>query len=79
MDWRFTGATGLKMKANRAFLRTTAGARSLELNFDDETTGISEVSTDTDSQTVYYNLGGQRISQPRKGSIFVKNGKKIVR
>jgi hypothetical protein len=68
------------MKANRAYLQATAAlARSLELNFDDETTGISEVSTDTDSQAVYYNLGGQRISQPRKGSIFVKHGKKIVR
>lgn len=78
----FYKATGKKMKANRAYLQfpqTTAGVRSLELNFDDETTGISEVSTDTDSQAVYYNLGGQRISQPRKGSIFVKNGKKIVR
>lgn len=76
----FYKATGLKMKANRAYLQATAAqARSLELNFDDETTGISEISTDTDSQAVYYNLGGQRISQPRKGSIFVKNGKKIVR
>ena len=76
----FYKATGKKMKANRAYLQATAAqARSLELNFDDETTGISEVSTDTDSQAVYYNLGGQRISQPRKGSIFVKNGKKIVR
>lgn len=78
----FYKATGKKMKANRAFLQfpqTAAGVRSLELNFDDETTGISEVSTDTDNQVVYYNLGGQRISQPRKGSIFVRNGKKIVR
>jgi hypothetical protein len=39
-------------------------------------TGIRQLATDLDSET-YYNLQGQRVSNPAKG-VFIKNGKKVM-
>lgn len=41
------------------------------------TTGINEVKTAAESNDVWYNLQGVRVSQPVKG-VYVSNGKKIV-
>ena len=70
--------------ANRAYLFFEgggAGAKSLELSFDGETTGIKTVQssefTVNDANSPAYNLSGQRISKGYKG-IVVKNGKKFM-
>lgn len=55
-----------------------AGAHALTLSFADDVTGISEVSN-TEPQTgkIYYNLQGQRVSEPKEG-IYVVEGKKVL-
>ena len=61
-------------------LKKPAGAK-LILHFDDDdtTTAIEEVTTD-DGNTgndIFYNLNGQRVSNPQKG-IYIRQGKKVI-
>lgn len=46
-----------------------------------EATGIQEVESVEagNKNTVYFNLQGQQISSPKKGEIYIKNGKKLVK
>ena len=69
--------------AHKAYLTLPSGvapAKELILSFDDdETTDIESVTTDgeTKDNDVYYNLNGQRVSNPQKG-IYIHNGKKVI-
>ena len=69
--------------AHKAYLTLPSGmapAKELKLSFDDdETTDIESVTTDeeTKDNDVYYNLNGQRVSNPQKG-IYIHNGKKVI-
>lgn len=78
----FYMATGKKLRANRSWLQLESeipsGAR-LELVVDNETTAINEVQVETADQQAYYNLSGQRITTPRKGSLYIVNGKKYMK
>ena len=52
----------------------TVTAESTPIN-----TGIQLVTpTITDGDDAIYNLAGQRVSTPSKGSIYIKNGKKFI-
>jgi len=68
---------------HKAYLTLPPGvgpAKGLTLSFDDdETTDIESVTTDeeTKDNDVYYNLNGQRVSNPQKG-IYIHNGKKVI-
>ena len=56
-----------------------AGARSLSVIFaDDMTTGIETIANETKADNTVYNLGGQRVAQPKKG-LYIVNGKKIIK
>ena len=46
-----------------------------------EATGIEEVEASKEGakNTVYFNLQGQRVNTPRKGEIYIKDGKKILK
>lgn len=54
-----------------------AGARDfIGFDFEDEmTTGINEVTIANNNE--YFNLGGQRVAQPKKG-LYIVNGKKVI-
>lgn len=74
------GVTGSTLPAFSAYFdSTTYGAREFSIFTEDETTGISSMQAEPakmfDNQ--YYNLNGQRISQPAKG-LYIKNGKKYI-
>ena len=78
---QFNNANGGYLKANRAYLHTNynvnaAGARALEIVFDDETTGITSTATQPSSEQ-YYDLQGRRVAQPTKG-LYIVNGRKVV-
>ena len=81
---------GAMLRANRAYLHTTAPATSRSLTFehDDTTTGISTTQNEhiTYNNKVY-NLSGQRVNHPAKGLYIIrsaegrlhgKNGKKVI-
>jgi len=68
------------LAAGKAFLRTTtnvAGARSIDINFGDGTTNISEsVVEASEGDGKWYTLQGVEVKAPAKG-LYIRNGKKV--
>ena len=77
-------AEGAYMPANRAYLSTTvvvsASSARLSVVFeDDQTTGIADVrSKKADVRGAIFDLQGRRVQNPKKGGLYIKNGKKVV-
>ena len=79
---QFNPITSGEIAAGKAFLKISDGAsalaRSLNVVFADETTGIKNLTpTLSEGEKVVYNLQGRRVTQPTKG-IYVHNGKKVI-
>ena len=72
-------ASAVTIPAGKAYvaLDTSAGARSLTVAFDDETTGINSVNGEGIKANGFYNLNGQRVESPTKG-LYIMNGKKVI-
>ena len=73
----FYKANGNMVAKNRAYIQTTVDAARIAFEFDDNTTAINAVNTQTIAQGQYFNLAGQRVVQPTKG-LYIVNGKKVV-
>ena len=71
----FYKAYGNTVAKNRAYLQTTVAASRINLNFEDETTGIAEVKTNVKSDL--FNINGQRVEKTAKG-LYIMNGKKFI-
>ena len=81
-DGVFQPATAGTLAAGKAYLNISvgAGARALEMNFDDnETTGLSEVTNTnlTNNTNEVFDLQGRKVAQPTKG-LYIVNGKKVI-
>lgn len=77
--WQADG-TGIRMKPFRAYFTNGTAAPTLNFIIDSETTGIGEklnVNSNNAVSATYYNLNGQRVSQPTKG-LYIVNGKKVI-
>lgn len=72
----FYKANGQTVAKNRAYLQSTTAAARISLNFDEETTGISEVAKSDVSNKVF-DLQGRHIAQPTKG-LYIMNGRKVL-
>ena len=55
-----------------------AGTMLFIASEDSQLTGINEMSPEPIANSSYYNLNGQRVSQPSKG-LYIINGKKVVK
>lgn len=80
----FYKANNTHVAAGKAYLKVltstlgTEPGKSMKLVFDDETTGITEVSNAAKaSDKAYYTLSGQRVNAPVKG-LYLHNGKKVI-
>lgn len=64
----------------RAYLVAAGAASPSRLfSFFDQTTGIQRtVIIDADSQPVIYDLQGRKVTEPRKGGLYIVNGKKML-
>ncbi len=75
------GKTSAPIKKGQAalWLQGESGpAKALALSFGDDVTGIEAVSTvEPQGAKTYYNLQGQRVSEPKQG-IYVVDGKKVL-
>lgn len=70
------GGSTATINSFRAYLTDVSGAR--EITFEDETTGLTDVSSKTsDGRGECFNLAGQRVAQPTKG-LYIVNGRKVV-
>ena len=80
-DGLFYRANEGALAAGKAYLHldTPAGARSLNIVFDDEeVTGVNEVrSQKEDVRSEWFDLQGRKVAQPQKG-LYIVNGKKIM-
>ena len=72
----FYKANGQTVAKNRAYLQSTTAAARISLNFDEETTGISEV-VKSDVNNKVFDLQGRHIAQPTKG-LYIMNGRKVL-
>lgn len=79
-----TGATdedARTIPAGKAYLpksNVTTGKANLTFAMDEEVTGVANVNANENrSVNGFYNLAGQRVSQPVKG-LYIKDGKKYV-
>ena len=82
-DFRIIKDGGMVVPANKAYLpvltdNIPAGARLTFVFEDDQTTTIQGVSVRKTAPDTYYNMKGQRVDNPKKGGIYVKNGKKVI-
>lgn len=69
---------GIEIPAGKAYLKV-AGAGARLMIFDDgETTGISSVLRQQARDGRVYNLNGQRVENPKKGQLYIINGKQTV-
>lgn len=59
------------------FERDTALGRSLDIDYGDGTTGISNVQSLKFNDQSYYDLQGRRVLYPKKG-LYILNGKKVI-
>ena len=77
---QFKKVTSGSIVAGKAYLPIAAGGGAHVLNvvFDGQTTGISEMKNVRNMEEhIYYNLAGQRVAQPTKG-LYIVNGKKVI-
>jgi len=73
-------STSATVEAGQAalWLPASVSAKALTLSFGDDVTGIEAVSTvEPQGAKTYYNLQGQRVSEPKQG-IYVVDGKKVL-
>ena len=71
---------GSTLNQYKAFFRLPAGtsALSLVLKFGDNTTDVDAVTTGTPSDDeLIYDIYGRRVTEVKKGNIYIKNGKKF--
>ena len=76
----FYKANGKKVAAGKAYLQVpvTIASNMSFFSLDDGTTGIESVeAVEAEADGVYYNLSGQRVSNPTRG-IYILNGKKVI-
>ena len=77
-------AEGAYMPANRAYLSTAydasaVGARLMVVFDEGDTTGIDTVNSEkVTANSVAYDLQGRRVVNPKKGGLYIVNGKKVV-
>ena len=81
-DGIFQPATAGTLAAGKAYLNIAvgAGARALEMNFDDnETTAVNEITNTnlTNNTNEFFDLQGRKVAQPTKG-LYIVNGKKVI-
>ena len=61
-----------------SFVNSMSATRGLALQFEDATTGIDGVATQSQQTEQVYDLQGRRIAQPGKGGVFIVGGKKVL-
>ena len=77
-----TSESEVNFPAGKAYIKVEASAfestaRALVLTFDDATSVKELKNSRIEELKSYYNLNGQRVSQPSKG-LYIVNGKKVV-
>ncbi len=74
--------SGRTIGAGKAYLNEPLDAASLSLFIVDEPTGVEEIKSQStvngQQSTAIFNLQGMRVSTPKKGEVYIMNGKKFL-
>ena len=73
------GDMTVTLPANRAYLQMEAGASLVRMMFDGNETSVDDVLESTQDEAIYYDLTGRRVAKPVSGSVYIQNGKKVVK
>ena len=73
----YKAETGSTIAAGKAYLEITSSVKAFYFSFDDDPTGLSDMSDKSDQSDIIFNLAGQRISKMQRG-INIVGGKKIA-
>ena len=69
-------------KTNGKFVDTNSGEQLNLYNYNvtvpEKPNAIVTVNTDNKQQNAIYDLKGQKVTQPRKGGLYIINGKKVM-
>lgn len=77
----YRAKVGSTLPANKAYLSLPTSAQSISLDFNSPTTSIAPIANnanEVDANATFYDLSGRRVSQPTKGGVYIRNGKKII-
>ncbi|MEE0985409.1 MAG: sialidase family protein [Bacteroidaceae bacterium] len=66
-------------KPNRAYLQLEAGASLVRMFFGGNETSVDDVLESIQDDAIYYDLTGRRVANPVSGSVYIQNGKKVVK
>ena len=66
-------------KGRAYVVKNTSTSPALLFHFGDEETGIGSIETGKTTEGVYFDLSGRRVMHPVKGSLYICNGKKVIR
>lgn len=69
--------TGTQIDANKAYVKKTAGASAVMINFG-EVTGIENAVAPEAANAPLYDLSGRRVVKAVKGGLYIQNGKKFI-
>ena len=71
----------LNVESRSPMYNVSSGAKAITINVvgEEETTDISQMSSDREHSSAIYDLNGRRMSQKNmKSGLYIKNGKKII-
>ena len=66
-------------KGRAYVVKNTSTSPALLFHFGDEATGIGSIETGKTTEGAYFDLSGRRVMHPVKGSLYICNGKKVIR
>lgn len=66
-------------KGRAYVVKSTSTSPALLFHFGDEATGIGSIETGKTTEGAYFDLSGRRVMHPVKGSLYICNGKKVIR
>ena len=75
----YQATPGSTLRAGKAYIQFGGTVNSLVLRFGGNTTDIDAVTTITPSNDeLIYDIYGRRVTEVKKGNIYIKNGKKFI-
>ena len=75
----YQATPGSTLRAGKAYIQFGGAVNSLVLRFGGNTTDIDAVTTVTPSNDeLIYDIYGRRVTEVKKGNIYIKNGKKFI-
>lgn len=81
LGWYYIGSTAANLAAGKAYLAApVAGKKMLEFAWGDDNTTAADTVAEAKvvADKAFYTVAGVKVAQPKKGNLYIYNGKAIV-